>query len=77
MVDRLLYSIYLLTLSLTHIDMYQCFNILYFVSQIVAGECQNDTLNDCHTNATCENTEDGHNCTCNDGYMGNGTYCEG
>ena len=32
---------------------------------------------DCHTNATCLDRDGGYDCECNDGYTGNGTYCEG
>ena len=32
---------------------------------------------DCHTNATCLDRDGGYDCQCNDGYTGNGTYCEG
>ena len=39
-------------------------------------ECTNATHN-CHDNATCANLDGSFNCTCDPGYMGNGTYCEG
>ena len=39
-------------------------------------ECTNATHN-CHYNATCTNLDGSFNCTCDPGYMGNGTYCEG
>ena len=39
-------------------------------------QCTENTDN-CHNNATCENTEASFVCTCNDGFTGNGTYCEG
>ena len=32
---------------------------------------------DCHQNAECLNFEGGYNCTCLEGFTGNGTYCEG
>ena len=32
---------------------------------------------DCHTNATCLDRDGGYDCECDDGYTGNGTYCEG
>ena len=40
-------------------------------------ECANDILNNCHEDARCTNTEGGFNCSCNDGYSGNGTECTG
>jgi hypothetical protein len=39
-------------------------------------EC-NDESDNCHDNATCRNNDGSFNCTCNSGYTGNGTYCEG
>ena len=40
------------------------------------NEC-NEGSDDCHDNATCTDTDGSYNCTCNPGYSGNGTYCEG
>ena len=31
----------------------------------------------CHANARCDNLKGSFNCTCNQGYQGNGSYCEG
>ena len=31
----------------------------------------------CHTQATCNNTDGSFTCTCNSGYSGKGTNCEG
>ena len=46
--------------------------------QIGAGggtdECVDGT-NDCDVNATCTDTDDGFDCTCNDGYEGDGKTC--
>ena len=43
-------------------------------------ECTNINPNrashDCHADATCVNTYGGFNCTCDPGYVGNGTQCE-
>ena len=39
-------------------------------------ECYNGTA-DCDTNAACDNTIGSYTCTCNTGYNGNGTICEG
>ncbi|XP_065844363.1 uncharacterized protein [Oscarella lobularis] len=38
-------------------------------------ECSNNTDN-CHVNATCENTISSYICTCKPGFIGNGTKCE-
>ena len=40
------------------------------------NECTRNTSN-CHENATCHNTDGLYNCTCKDGYQGNGTHCAG
>ena len=40
------------------------------------NECETDA-NNCDGNATCSNFGGGFNCTCNDGYKGDGTFCEG
>ena len=47
--------------------------VFFRVSEI--NEC--DGVNDCHDNATCTNTVGSHNCTCKEGFEGNGTYCIG
>ena len=39
-------------------------------------ECLNGTHN-CDINAYCTNADGSFNCTCNPGYMGNGTHCQG
>ena len=39
-------------------------------------ECGERTHN-CHENATCSDVVGGFNCTCNTGFTGNGTFCEG
>ena len=40
-------------------------------------ECATDTDN-CHTEATCFNTDGSFDCICNaPAFMGNGTFCEG
>ena len=36
-------------------------------------ECLDDSLNDCDGNATCTDTDGSFYCTCNPGYIGNGT----
>lgn len=39
-------------------------------------ECS-EGIDDCDDNANCVNTVPLYDCTCNDGYDGNGTYCKG
>ena len=39
-------------------------------------ECAAD-MDDCHEQASCMNTDEGHTCTCNTGYTGNGQECNG
>ena len=39
-------------------------------------EC-GDSIHNCHTDAECANKEGGFICTCNAGYIGNGTACTG
>ena len=34
-------------------------------------------VSDCHSNATCTNTDGNHTCACNDGYTGDGYSCQG
>ena len=50
------------------------FHFLYIRSDI--DEC-NGNLHKCHENAMCNNTIGAHNCTCNNGYEGNGFNCTG
>ena len=47
-------------------------NIYYFID---VDECADATT--CDSNATCTNTPGSFTCTCNQGYTGNGTTCEG
>ena len=39
-------------------------------------ECVNSTYL-CDSEAACNNTEGSYLCICNDGFTGNGSYCEG
>ena len=48
----------------------QC-SIRYYLD---IDEC---ATNNCDFNATCTNTPGSFTCTCNQGYTGNGTTCEG
>ena len=40
------------------------------------NECTSGEHN-CHQNATCSNNNGSFSCSCNSGFSGNGTYCEG
>ena len=40
------------------------------------NECDERTHN-CHENATCSDVVGGFDCSCNTGFTGNGTFCEG
>jgi hypothetical protein len=48
--------------------------MFYFHPDI--DECTAETDN-CDTNAACTNTVGSFNCTCNTGYIGDGTSCTG
>lgn len=39
-------------------------------------ECHNDTLHNCHVDATCNDTVGSFICECNEGYQGNGVECQ-
>ena len=39
-------------------------------------ECMNH-MDDCHQNASCRNNNGSFSCSCNSGFTGNGTDCEG
>ena len=45
---------------------------LFFLPDI--DECEDGTAM-CHSNATCSNTEGSYNCTCVNGYSGDGFNC--
>ena len=46
--------------------------ILYFVADI--DECETNASN-CHANAFCVDTIGSFNCSCQSGYVGDGTVC--
>ena len=39
-------------------------------------ECS-ETPSPCHEHATCKELQGSFNCSCDEGFTGNGTYCEG
>ena len=53
------------------------YTCIYFIWYSDLDECANDSLNDCHDNATCSDTEGSYTCMCKDGYTGDGNVCAG
>ena len=51
-------------------------NYSYFTF-VDIDECAVNAWNNCDKNAYCNNTAGSYNCTCNNGYTGNGTTCTG
>ena len=47
----------------------------YFLLDI--NECSNADDNNCHESALCTNTNGSFTCQCQNGYIGNGTTCNG
>ena len=50
------------------------FTCTYLFLSIDVDECGLETK-PCHQNAICKNLRGSHNCTCNEGYFGNGVNC--
>ena len=55
-------------------SIYCLFELCDFLADI--NECQVGTHN-CHAAAECTNLNGSFYCTCNHGFLGNGTHCEG
>ena len=53
---------------------FNLFSILFPNTDI--KECS-QTSKPCHQNANCTELQGSFNCSCSQGYIGNGTYCEG
>jgi hypothetical protein len=51
------------------------FGFLFFF-WLDINECRDESnLNNCHQYAKCINTYGSYNCSCSDGFYGNGTHC--
>ena len=48
--------------------------IVIIILLIDINECVR-TDNDCDVNAECSNTDSSYNCSCNPGFLGNGSFC--
>ena len=49
---------------------------IFYITFEDVDECTMETDN-CHSKAICNNTIGSFNCTCKNGYSGNGTLCVG
>ena len=54
-------------------DKYPCI-LIYIVD---TDDCKLPESNNCDENALCTNTAGSYVCQCNEGYTGNGTFCQG
>ena len=50
--------------------------IEYFLYHTDIDECSDGT-HSCDPDAKCDNTDGSYQCTCNKGYSGDGTFCDG
>ena len=50
--------------------------VLFFFFILDIDECA-DRIHPCDVYAECNNNLGSYNCTCKDGFHGNGTYCSG
>ena len=58
-------------------DKYKCLKGVYLYLPFVLDINECEPVSPCHANATCNNTDGSFNCTCNDGYTGDGFTCDG
>ena len=68
--------------SVVFVCMYVCMYVrmyvwlcMYVTMYADIDECQVEESNNCNVHATCVNTVGAFNCTCKDGFTGNGTAC--
>lgn len=54
----------------------ECYYSFFKTAVLDQDECLLK-FHSCHFNATCTNTIGSYTCTCNDGFLGNGTMCIG
>ena len=58
-----------------------CWHFMYtsycILIPIDINECADLSENNCSSNANCTDTIGSYNCTCKDGYSGNGYTCDG
>ena len=51
--------------------------MMYLNSFNIADEDECCAGSSCHINSTCSDSLGSFNCSCNDGFTGNGTFCSG
>ena len=64
------------TLAMVGSDTYLCDSngTIFIITHLDIDECMEGGAN-CHSNATCTNTDGSYNCTCVYGYIGDGVNC--
>ena len=65
-------------LSFIHLPSLSISKSAYSIQYVAdVDECESVESNDCHFNASCNNTEGFYTCRCLDGYQGDGKNCTG
>ena len=68
----------LFALSFIHLPSFSISKSAYSIQYVAdVDECESVESNDCHLNASCNNTEGSYTCRCLDGYQGDGKNCTG